>query len=231
MQDEDDEVMEGPALPAPSRICRSAASGTQADPAEVVVDGAEAPDVVAGFLERGEGLLLEARLDVARSRPRNAAAAGRPLPGIQALVQDSAQHLDERRAKARPTGGPGRDCEAVVVEDEGRGHHALHPRAGLERAHVEVDLAEHAVQVDVQARKEVARAEPEARREDAGVPVPVDCDEVRRVADLLALAAVGRRIEHPRERERRARQASLRAARAAPKRLTSRDSPPRVRTR
>src|SRR6187455_1664696 len=53
----------GQGFPAPSRICRSAASGKQADAAEVVVDGAEAPDVVAGFLECGEGLLLEARLD------------------------------------------------------------------------------------------------------------------------------------------------------------------------
>jgi len=121
--------------------------------------------------------------------------------GSQALVQDSAQHLDESRAKARATGRPGRDCEALVVEDEGGGHHALHPRAGLERANLEVDLAEHAVQVDVQARKEVTRAEPEACREDAGIPVPVHYDEVRRVADLFALAAVGRRIEHPRERE------------------------------
>src|SRR4029079_7776856 len=136
-------------FPAPSRICRSAASGKQADPAEVVVDGAEAPDVVARFLERGKGLLVEPRLD---SNDLGRGMQAWPVDGFlrsQALVQDSAQHLDERRAKARPTRGTGRDCEAVAVADECGGHHVLHPRAGLERAHLEVDFAEHAVQVHV----------------------------------------------------------------------------------
>src|SRR6185369_8362368 len=188
-------------FPAPSRICRSAASGKQADPTEVVVDGAEAPDVVARFLERGKSRLVEARLD---SDDLGRGMETWPIDGFlggQAFVQDSAQHLDERRTKARPTGGPGGDCEAIVVEDECGGHHAFPPRPGLERAHLQVDLAEHAVQVHVQAREKVTRAEPEARREDAGIAFRVDYDEVRRVADLLAVAAVGRRLEHAREGE------------------------------
>ena len=52
---------------------------------------------------------------------------------------------------------------------------------GRERRPVQVDLSEHAVQVQVEAGEEVARPEPEARREDAGVSVGVRRDEVRRV--------------------------------------------------
>src|SRR6187402_496889 len=73
---------------APSRICRSAASGKQADASEVVVKGAEAPDVVAGLLERGERLVLEPRLD-ADDLPRRVEA--RPVDGllrVEALVED-----------------------------------------------------------------------------------------------------------------------------------------------
>ena len=46
---------------------------------------------------------------------------------------------------------------------------------------MQVDLAEHAVQVQVEAGEEVAGPEPEARREDAHVSVGVRRDEVRRV--------------------------------------------------
>ena len=44
----------------------------------------------------------------------------------------------------------------------------------------QVGLAEHAVQMEVEAGHEVARAEPEARREDAGVSVRVEGGDVRR---------------------------------------------------
>ena len=44
----------------------------------------------------------------------------------------------------------------------------------------QVGLAEHAVQVQVEPGNEVARAEPEARRQDAGVAVVVEDGDVRR---------------------------------------------------
>ena len=49
----------------------------------------------------------------------------------------------------------------------------------------QVGLAEHAVQVQVEAGEEVARAEAEARRQDAGVADLVDDGDVRRVAVLV----------------------------------------------
>src|SRR6185503_6942494 len=186
---------------APSRICRSAASGKRADASEVVMKGAEAPDVVAGFLERGQSLVREARLDPDDLPGRVEARTVDRLLRIEAFVEDSAQHLHERGAEARSSGRPGRNRKAVVVEDQGGGHHALHACARLERPHLQVDLAEHAVQVHVEAGQEVAGAQAEAGREDTGVPLRVDRDEVRRVADLLPLAAVGRRFEYARERE------------------------------
>ena len=69
----------------------------------------------------------------------------------------------------------------VTVERQRGRHHALHPRAGLEVPDEQVALAHHAVQVQVEAGQEVARAEAQARGEDDGVPLRVDRDEVGRV--------------------------------------------------
>ena len=77
----------------------------------------------------------------------------------------------------------------------------------------EVGLAEHAVQVQVEAGEVVARAETEARRQDADIAVRVDADEVRRVAvcvdgqverlderdDVRVRRQRGERVGHSRE--------------------------------
>ena len=129
------------------------------------------------------------------SRGRSTASCGE-----QALVEDPREHLRQCGAEARAARRAGRQDEAVRVERDRRRHHAGHPPAGLERADEQLGLAEHAVQVDVVAGQEVPRPEPQARRDDAGVPVPVDDGEVRRV--LVRPAAVERRGEHPGERQR-----------------------------
>ena len=81
--------------------------------------------------------------------------------------------------------------------------------AGLERAEEQVGLAEHAVQVQVEAGQPVARAEAEARREDAGVALGVDRDEVRRVR-----LGPGCAVERGDERRGRALRAAGRAGAA-----------------
>ena len=101
---------------------------------------------------------------------------------VEPFVEDPGRDADERRSQPRSARGADRQRDALVVESEARRHHALHPLAGLERLEDEVDLAEHAVQLQVEAGQEVARAEPEARRQDARVPVGVGGDEIRRVA-------------------------------------------------
>ena len=75
---------------------------------------------------------------------------------LEPPVQDAREHADERRAQSRPAGRAERELEAVLVEGERGGHHALHPRPRHERAPDEVCLAEHAVQVQVEARHPVA---------------------------------------------------------------------------
>ena len=67
---------------------------------------------------------------------------------------------------------------------------------GLERLADQVGLAEHAVQVHVEARQPVARTEAEAGGEHAGVAFRVDRDEVGRVARGV------RPVERLRQRDR-----------------------------
>ena len=69
----------------------------------------------------------------------------------------------------------------MTIECDARRHHAFHPVTRLGRTDEEVDFAEHAVEMEVEAGQPIARAETEARRQDAGVPIGVDGDEVRRV--------------------------------------------------
>ena len=91
-----------------------------------------------------------------------------------------------------------------------------------ERLPDEVGLAEHAVQVQVEAGQQVARAKAEARREHARVAVRVDDGEVRRVP-------VGHEPGVER-REQRRRAPADRTARASPdarEALTRQDAPPR----
>ena len=99
---------------------------------------------------------------------------------LEPFVQDARDHLQKRAAQARPAGGPCCECDSSAVEGQARRHHARHPLAGLERPGKQVGLAEHAVQMQVEAGHEVARAETEARRQDAGVAVRVEGGDVRR---------------------------------------------------
>ena len=112
------------------------------------------------------------------------------VPGEQALVEDPREDLCQCGAEARSSGRAGRDDEPVPVERDRRRHHAGHPPSGRERPDEQIGLAQHAVQVDVVSGQEVPGPEPQARGDDAGVPVPVDDGEVGRV--LVRPAAVER---------------------------------------
>src|SRR5437764_728502 len=98
-------------------------------------------------------------------------------------------------SKTRSTGGADRQLQAVVSQDDTRSHHAAHPLTRLERPAEEIGLAQHAVQVQVETGNVVARAEPEAGGQDAGVSLGVDDGDVRRVAGSVGRLAV----EHLRE--------------------------------
>ena len=138
----------------------------------------------------------------------------------ETVTQDPVEHADERRAQPSAARGADRELEAVAVEHERGGHHAVHALARHERARDQIGLAEHAVQVQVEAGQPVARAEPEARRQDAGVPGVVDHGEVRRVA-----AGAGELVEGREERVRAAvaaRSAASIGCTAEPSRVTTR---------
>src|SRR6266545_1887561 len=140
---------------APPRIRCRVASGNQTDAAEVVVDGAPAPHLILG-LERGERLLFEAGLRVHELAGRVQPGTIDGVLGFEPLVEDAGQGLDKRRSQARSSGCAGGQQRAVLGKDDRGSHHALHPFPRLERVHDQIDLAEHAVQVDVEARQEVA---------------------------------------------------------------------------
>jgi len=75
------------------------------------------------------------------------------------MVVTSAELVEVERVRCLECGmsylkpcGADRELEpAVPGEGERRRHHALHPRAGHERLPHEVGLAEHAVQMQVEA--------------------------------------------------------------------------------
>ena len=167
----------------PTRIARTAARRDRAHAAEIVV-------------LRRPGACTRSRPPRARSsrRARSRARGGRFAGGMEARPRDRVlRPRAPRRARPRRPGRarcaagsrrPRRPRAAgrpVRVERDGRRHHARHPGAGLELAAKQVGLAEHAVQVQVEAGEEVPRAEPEARREHADVPVRVDDGQVRGV--------------------------------------------------
>ena len=180
----------------------------------------------------------------------------RPVDGrlrVEALVEDRRRDADERGTQPRAAGGADRECQAGAVEREAGRHHALHPRARLERADEQVGLAEHAVQMQVETRQPVPGAETEARRQHAGATLGVDRDEVGRVglrpadvgesvdeARAFAPAQRGREASgavRARARRRPARRASGTACRrtaprpARPRSRRSRSRSPRVRRR
>ena len=100
---------------------------------------------------------------------------------LQPFVEDARGHRQEGSSQPRAAGRADRELEPVAAENERRCHHAVHPGAGLERPAQQVGLAEHAVQMHVEARQPVARAEPEARRHHTGVAARVDGNEIRRM--------------------------------------------------
>ena len=104
-----------------------------------------------------------------------------------------------------PPAAPAASAQPVSVERKQRRHHALHPRSpGSSAPRKQVGLAEHAVQVQIEAREEVARAETEARRDDARVAVAVDDRDVRRVAVHVRRRSRTRRRAPAPARSRRA---------------------------
>ena len=169
-------------MPAPPRITRGAAPRDEADPAEVVMLRRPAPDRPTRRLEPRERVLVDPGLRVDElPRPDGSAVsptasvAPSPSSSTDAATPTSAVRSRvppaEPIASASPSSSKAR-LGAIMLSILARRN---------ERHVVEVDLAEHAVQVQVVAREEVARAEAEARRQDAGVAVGVDDGQVRRV--------------------------------------------------
>jgi hypothetical protein len=99
---------------------------------------------------------------------------------LETLVEDPRDDLEQRTPQPRAPGGAGREHDSVRVQCERRRHHARHPVARRELIRDQIDLAEHAVQVQVEPGNEVAGAEPEAGRERAGIALVVDDGGVRR---------------------------------------------------
>src|SRR5436305_10685555 len=139
-------------LAASTWIGTGAQPPDRTDAAKVVMTAGPAPDGPPLPLERGQegfvhtGLGVDEPADGVEARPLD-----RVLRGA-AVVQDRPEHPDERRPEARPARGAERQLEAAVTRAGGRenqrgGHHARHSRAGPQRLADEVDLAEHAVQV------------------------------------------------------------------------------------
>src|SRR5687768_1092387 len=116
--------------------------------------------------------------------------------GIESFVEDADRDADERRAQARATGGADRQHRSLVPDRERWRHHARHPRAGDERREHEIDLSQHAVEVEVEAREEVAGAEAQAGRQDADAAGSVDGHEIRGVR-----TGEGRVVEGVEERQ------------------------------
>src|SRR5438128_7141406 len=163
------------------RIASGARAADDTHTTEVVVGCGPASHGPTARLERGKRGFVDAGLGVdelscgmeARALNRNARR--------KSFVEDAGDHAEQCGPQARPTGRARGEANPVAVEHERRGHHAEHARAGLERTAKEVRLAEHAIEVEVQAREEVARPEPETRCDDARIAFVVDDSDVRRV--------------------------------------------------
>ena len=100
--------------------------------------------------------------------------------GLEALVEDAGDDLQKRAAQAGAARGACRECDAVASRASDGAIMLAIRSPGSSGAGEQVGLAEHAVQMQVEAGHEVARAEAEARREDAGVAVRVEGGDVRR---------------------------------------------------
>ena len=146
-------------------------------------------------LEGADGGVREAGLELHAPACSVQAWARHDVARREPFVEHPCCDLDQRASKARSTGGADRQLQAVVSQDDTRSHHAAHPLTRLERPAEEIGLAQHAVQVQVETGNVVARAEPEAGGQDAGVSLGVDDGDVRRVAGSVGRLAV----EHLRE--------------------------------
>ena len=166
----------------PAWIAGGAVRRHGADAAEVVVLGRPAADEPSPP-PRGASRPCSS---TSGSALRTTAAGWQPWPvdcllDRQPLVEHAREHPDERRADT----GAARGAAASTGPPRRRrawGGHALHALARDERPADEVGLTEHAVELEVEARKPVARAEPERRGQDADVARRVGGDDVRGVA-------------------------------------------------
>ncbi len=158
-------------MTAAPRVTGSTGGRQQADAAEVVMLRRPAAYLDSGALELASAC---------SSTPGSALTTcparwnrGRTIAstGLELFVQDSGGDADERGPEPRPAGRADGQSDPLGADGQARRHHALHPLAGPERRSVQVDLSEHAVQVQVEAGDEVAGPESEARREDARISV------------------------------------------------------------
>ena len=174
----------------------------------------------------GERRLVDARLGVHDARLRGGRAAGRPPPAARGPRRGSPRR--RRRAPSAAACRPRRRSRARArrASSASSAPSCSASARPARAAGDEVDLAEHAVQVQVEPGQPVARAEAEARREHAGVAVRVDGDEVRRVR--LGAGALERGDSASTRSRSRAGRAAAAAARASP---ATPESPPRVRNR
>ena len=156
---------------APARIGRPAGSANEADAAEVVVRrGPDAARSQPASSSAATTSSLEPRLQRGPSGRRGGGGAGRRRPaGASPSSRTPASTWTSALRSRVPPAAPAASSSPSLRRPRRRRHHALHPLAGLERADEEVGLAEHAVQVHLEVRQEVARAEAEARRQGAGV--------------------------------------------------------------
>ena len=150
-------------------------------------------DLVTLRLQRRRDAGLESRLEMDEAGRRVQPRPRHRSVGLEPLVQDSRDDLNQRAAQPRPACRAGGEHDPVCVDGDARRHHARHPLARLEPSADEIGLAEHAVQMEVEPGKEIARAEAEARREHAGAARSVDHTQVGRVT------LHGSRVERARE--------------------------------
>ena len=127
------------ATPPPARVARSrqlardgiAARGLRA--AEEQVEPLPADEPVAPPLQLVERGRAEAGLHVHRAGLEVHAAAAHRLGDVHVVVDDVADHLQDRRAQPVRSRAADGQLDLAVAQHEGRRHHARHARAGRER--------------------------------------------------------------------------------------------------